>query len=380
MIDVTLPYFSIEISNTEHSNLDFSRAINEIKFLRESQQKKFNLIILLVVQEKVNNQLLKNSVIPKIKNILEMFEIDNYAYIINSWQEDNDLKDDPNIIFSDTWAIRSFVFFRRENKRFSNIWNYYSNKALFFIGKADRIHRIGLLYKFLKNDQIKDNLLWSLYLNDYYKENLKSFILDNISDQEFKIFLQESIKTLDLKNNSEVNEVNDIIIDHSSINFNSFKFDYTLYKKTIISIVSESEFFPYKGMDMFKGQLVNDPYIQITEKTWKAMINYHPFIGVGRTDYLIKLKELGFKTFEEYMAIPDYSTIEDKNKRLEAVVENVKYFITKIQNRYYLISSIKEDINYNFTYFHQYVQNQYNILSNSLGLTSIDDINYLLKL
>jgi len=81
------------------------------------------------------------------------------------------------------------------------------------------------------------------------------------------------------------------------------------YETTILSVVTETAW--------------NQKEIFISEKTFKAIANGHPFIIVGPAGFLKKLRELGFKTFtgvlNEY-----YDEVEDHNSRLGAVADEVQ--------------------------------------------------------
>jgi UDPglucose 6-dehydrogenase len=81
------------------------------------------------------------------------------------------------------------------------------------------------------------------------------------------------------------------------------------YETTILSVVTETTW--------------NQKEIFISEKTFKAIANGHPFIIVGPAGFLKKLRELGFKTFtgvlNEY-----YDEVEDHNSRLGAVADEIQ--------------------------------------------------------
>ena len=60
----------------------------------------------------------------------------------------------------------------------------------------------------------------------------------------------------------------------------------------------------------------------VTEKTFKPLLVGHPFIAVAGRYHLRHLKNLGFKTFEDYID-ESYDTIEYPGERLQAVVKEV---------------------------------------------------------
>lgn len=76
--------------------------------------------------------------------------------------------------------------------------------------------------------------------------------------------------------------------------------------------------------------------LAITEKTWKAMINFHPFIYntsiENNEKYIRTLKEMGFRTFDKYF---NGTGILQKIENWQSV-DSVEWFL-----------SVKEDVIYN---------------------------------
>ena len=63
-----------------------------------------------------------------------------------------------------------------------------------------------------------------------------------------------------------------------------------------------------------------------TEKIYKAILNNHPFLIAGARYHTQHLADAGYETFDQYFAVPDYSSIANVDTRLDAIVENVKKF------------------------------------------------------
>lgn len=83
------------------------------------------------------------------------------------------------------------------------------------------------------------------------------------------------------------------------------------YEKSYFSLVTET------GMDH---------YLRVTEKTFKPIANYHPFIIIGCHGTLEYLRSLGYQTFPELV---DESYDQETNipKRLLMVVDQVEKFV-----------------------------------------------------
>jgi hypothetical protein len=84
------------------------------------------------------------------------------------------------------------------------------------------------------------------------------------------------------------------------------------YNNTYFSIVTES--------------LVNDlGEIFVSEKTFKPLAFYHPFLIAGQCGHLSHIRKLGFETFDNIFD-ESYDAVADFSKRLKLIVENVKNF------------------------------------------------------
>lgn len=105
------------------------------------------------------------------------------------------------------------------------------------------------------------------------------------------------------------------------------------YNNTYFSIVSETTTYS-------KYQL------HITEKTFKPLAYYHPFVVFGQTGTLAYLHELGFETFENLFD-ESYDTVEDQATRLSMIVDNVNNFK---ETAYDSLTQHKLKHNYNLFY------------------------------
>ena len=82
---------------------------------------------------------------------------------------------------------------------------------------------------------------------------------------------------------------------------------------SFFSIVNESQYGTYS-------------HCYLTEKTWKAIFNFHPVIIVGAKHSLKYLKERGFDTFGDIFD-ESYDEIEDGNERLDRILNTVGNFL-----------------------------------------------------
>lgn len=90
-------------------------------------------------------------------------------------------------------------------------------------------------------------------------------------------------------------------------------FDPDWYNSTCFSVVSET-------VTLSRYQL------HVTEKTFKPMAYYHPFVVFGQTGHLAYLHELGFETFENLFD-ESYDHESDQTARLAKIARNVSEFV-----------------------------------------------------
>lgn len=86
--------------------------------------------------------------------------------------------------------------------------------------------------------------------------------------------------------------------------------DFAPYEESYFSIITESDFFSSGG-------------VRLSEKTYKAFANLHPFILIGPSGALKLAKQEGFKTFSPYID-ESYDDIIDDQERLKAVFYEIE--------------------------------------------------------
>ena len=99
--------------------------------------------------------------------------------------------------------------------------------------------------------------------------------------------------------------------DYSQLNYLSQIIPQRVYDATYVTLVAESET-DYDGYYM-------------SEKISKPLIAEKPFLIFAAPGYLQALHSVGFKTFGDWWS-EEYDTIEDPNKRVQAIVESLESF------------------------------------------------------
>lgn len=239
--------------------------------------------------------------------------------------------DDSNIrlIFVNQWPVVTKEYTHKPNLQ----WMPENNVSLLLTGSLLRPHRLGLLKKLYDQNLLdKDTILWSFPV-----EQKDLVEINNTISKECFTYLSKYAVSLP---SHRVDLIGDI----------TGHFDFThLYGKTNFSIISET---------MFRWEEVF-----VTEKVYRAIINKHPFMLVAPAHSLKYLKSFGFRTFEKYLPYK-YDTIEDHDQRLKLIINNIPHIQTIISDN---LSSIQEDIDFNFNHLMEVVKDQSGVIRQIVG-------------
>ena len=100
------------------------------------------------------------------------------------------------------------------------------------------------------------------------------------------------------------------------------------------------------------------PTVGISEKTIKAIVNKRPFVSLTSPNTLVKLRDLGFKTFDSFWS-EGYDTVQDASQRLSAVVDVMEYICQQDLSK--LARDLKDTVEYNFNHYRDnYAQGAHN--------------------
>lgn len=106
------------------------------------------------------------------------------------------------------------------------------------------------------------------------------------------------------------------------------------YQKSLFSIVSETYFF--------------SKIIHLTEKTFKPIINRHPFIMIAAPYTLQKIKDFGFKTFDNVIN-ERYDRIENDEERFDEILRLITEMSQWDRERVaYVSQQVKDIVDYNY--------------------------------
>ena len=133
-------------------------------------------------------------------------------------------------------------------------------------------------------------------------------------------------------------KIDDIQLDKKKWSYE--KFDNRFYLDSYFQIVTENQFTDYEDQ------------LQFSEKVWKPITNFQPFILLGDRYQLKKLREWGFKTFSPFID-ESYDNVLDKKERFNMIELEINRLcnrpIEEIHDWYW---SIQQDLRHNYYHFY----------------------------
>lgn len=124
--------------------------------------------------------------------------------------------------------------------------------------------------------------------------------------------------------------------------------DYTKYATTIMHTDQLCEFYPSILIDIVAETFTSGDTFFTTEKTVRPMLLKKPFIAMASRDHLLYLRQMGFKTFNDFWD-EDYDGYEgpDRYKKILALIDNLaKKSVEELATIYKEMTDIL-DHNYN---------------------------------
>jgi hypothetical protein len=278
------------------------------------------------------------------------------------------------LAFDEIWSIDYTLQFTYNTYKTqienNSLPNYtITDKFLFLGGVPSRLNRIGLLYKFYKENMLnKHTALWSFFKPIGHCEAIDCRkILSHVNQTEYELFLNFAENRFDnlyyeskhfFLNEPDVEKYWYQITEHEWVNKPAL-IDSNVFSKTSLSIISEGpNYWSHSNNNNF-----------VTEKFWRAVLHRHPFVFSGELDQYLLVKNLGFKTFEEYLEIPEYAYMTDKTKQLSAIVHNTRFFLN---NQNQVKEKIIKDVDHNYNLVLNCVHDQQQVIKSLQDQFNID--------
>ena len=261
--------------------------------------------------------------------------------------------DRKNVHYLNTWG---YITYKHSINRHKNRWHPESKKALFLIGKPVKHQRIGLMNEFYRSNLL-DYLDYTLHF-PYSRENtnaIRELGIDSLQDENY---LREFLTDIQRPSNDIVLENQ---ITNTGFEYTGFPTDLKYYKNTCLSIVSENSFYFYP--------IGERPTPYLTEKLFRAIVNYHPFIVIGDSGITDYIKSLGYKTFDDFFVPSNDTTFINTETTMAWAAKSVKYFIDNVdQNK----DAIRELVSHNFNHFMNQTEQEIKGLKSKLPYLDLD--------
>jgi len=230
----------------------------------------------------------------KLENIILVLNDYNLEEKLKKFKEKYDIEKYPIVInysFYLTASSKHFYEKHKDNNLHTKHINAIKSYKFLCLNRRLDLHRVVLL---------------SEILNDIKDESLISFDKKLITNEISNLFKKKP--NIEKKFNNLPDKV---IADREDIeNTNGYQHENeNLFLESYMSIVTETSFY-----------IDND---FISEKIWKPLYQFHPFIVVGRPHLLKYLRDIGFKTFD-FLIDETYDTIEDNDLRMELIIKEIK--------------------------------------------------------
>jgi len=184
--------------------------------------------------------------------------------------------------------------------------------------KRLRNHRIWFYTKLYKANLLNDGLVSMNQINNYHV-NIEGVPID--IDE-----VKESAQVLPLKIYGKDNNI-------EPDNYYIRRILSEVYLDSWVSVISEASFAD------------NENTVFISEKTYKSIANFHPFIILGNKGSLHKLRQMGYKTFDGFID-ESYDTLSTFD-RFDAIIESINK-IKSIEDKLSWYTSMKDILIHNY--------------------------------
>ena len=125
-------------------------------------------------------------------------------------------------------------------------------------------------------------------------------------------------------------------------------YDFGYFENSYFSIVTETTYNQYSKAGTY---VQVEKEIFPSEKIYKPIMMMHPFILMGRPNFLATLRSHGYKTFHPYID-ETYDTVEDDNERMQLIFNEIKKLVSFTDEQYKeWMQNIKPIVEHNKAHF-----------------------------
>lgn len=193
--------------------------------------------------------------------------------------------------------------------------------------KSSRFYSMIHLYKF-RNDGIltfvfdQNDIPNNTQDPEYFNKTYPSYVQNALKnkDSSYSIILRNFLNYCDKETSKLFNE-------HDILNQLPLLYKENLDLRSNPALDSNLEKFYDSYLNIVtETKDINENETFITEKVFKAMMCFQPFVVIGTTGILKELKKLGYKTFDKWID-ESYDLIEDDKLRWKSAIDSsIKFF------------------------------------------------------
>jgi hypothetical protein len=246
---------------------------------------------------------LKFSNIPKEQIVLSLNSF-NAQEVYESWYSAEErrleVRNCPFVISEISKHYANNPNIRLTTEGFLRTRNKIRNHYFIFKVRNNRQHRLELLFHLVSNDLL-EKADWSCLTKITYNDQE----IDHINKKYDFAFNLEKIKKLFTK-------IPKTLKYERSLNYNKIN----PWTDTILETYRDSYFY------VCSETFIHGEYKSLTEKIFKPIANFQPFLFLSYPGALDLLRKLGFKTFEPFID-ESYDLEKDEQKRLKLVYQEI---------------------------------------------------------
>ena len=226
--------------------------------------------------------------------------LDIQFYIVFSISLDSTENLPKNIIKYNFFQNKTVHASTAGNQPLSKNWNGSVFRGLLLTGKPNKLQRIYPIKELSdRNLLTAEYMEWSFHYKQIYLTDIAEML--NVSETDAQVFAQLVNRNPDNIDTSQYT---------TSFDYDGIPYDQCMYSNTSWSLISETTTHPHATW--------------LTEKTYRAILNKHPFIFFAQPFTEQFLKSINFRTFD-YCFPVKYDIIEDEKQRFDAAIENVVF-------------------------------------------------------
>tara|TARA_Y100000592_G_scaffold52548_2_gene82984 strand:- start:8843 stop:10114 length:1272 start_codon:yes stop_codon:yes gene_type:complete len=258
--------------------------------------------------------------------------------------------------YPDSWILSKSMNTNALKSIFNNSGGYYRQFKYASHNNNIKDHRVELMLTLIKNNLLEDGITTWFGGREPDEQGV-----NDLNFNKYKTIDRGIIDYSEDYGQSTVELANKLVPDSYDYKIDGLQ-DYLNvipYFNCYFNIVTESVWGP--GYDNTRPQKIH-----LTEKVWKCMITYQPFILISNKNNLKKLKEWGFKTFHPFIneSYDDLETYEERKKLIEKEIVRLCSMSREDLDKWYW--NMREILIHNAEHFNKFINNEYNKLQKFL--------------